>query len=243
MHREYHQWHSKHLDRNMELLVFGHAGARVIAFPTSMGRFYDWEDRSMIETLGRHLENGWIQLYCVDSIDTESWYNKGVSPSQKAYRHTQYQKYIVDEVLPFSQGRNENPYVISTGASFGGYHALNIALRYPDKFNRVVSMSGLYDIGEWINGHYDDAIHQSHPIELARRMHDCPEHLEKVKQLDIIIPIGKEDPNYWSAESLSGVLWQNGIWHALRPWDGNAHDWGYWRDMLLNYVGGVDSKG
>ncbi|PJF27694.1 MAG: esterase, partial [Phototrophicales bacterium] len=33
MHREYHRWHSPSLDRSMELLIFGHAGARVIIFP------------------------------------------------------------------------------------------------------------------------------------------------------------------------------------------------------------------
>ena len=56
----------------MELLVLGHAGARVVVFPTSQGRFYEWEDRGMIDALGDHLRNGWIQLYCVDSVDAEA---------------------------------------------------------------------------------------------------------------------------------------------------------------------------
>jgi esterase/lipase superfamily enzyme len=45
MHRSYHHWHSPALDRTMELLVFGHAGARVLAFPASLHPFYDGEDR------------------------------------------------------------------------------------------------------------------------------------------------------------------------------------------------------
>lgn len=44
----------------MELLVFGHAGARVVVFPTSQGRFFQWEDMGMMDTLGEHLERGWI---------------------------------------------------------------------------------------------------------------------------------------------------------------------------------------
>ncbi len=62
MNREYHRWHSASLDRDMELLVFGHAGARVLVFPTSMGRFFQWEDFGMIAALGQHLEDGWLQL-------------------------------------------------------------------------------------------------------------------------------------------------------------------------------------
>ena len=55
----------------MELLVFGHAGARVIIFPTSKGRYLNREARHDGHH-DQHLENGWLQIYCVNSIDTES---------------------------------------------------------------------------------------------------------------------------------------------------------------------------
>jgi esterase/lipase superfamily enzyme len=48
MQREYYEWFSPHLNRNMELLVFGHSGARVLVFPTRHGRFYDYEDFGML---------------------------------------------------------------------------------------------------------------------------------------------------------------------------------------------------
>ncbi len=53
----------------MELLIFGHAGARVLVFPTSIGRFYEWEDRGMMAILGEQLANGWLQVFCVDCVD------------------------------------------------------------------------------------------------------------------------------------------------------------------------------
>jgi esterase/lipase superfamily enzyme len=40
MHREYHHWHAHALNRNMDLLVFGHAGTPVLVFPSSMGAFF-----------------------------------------------------------------------------------------------------------------------------------------------------------------------------------------------------------
>src|SRR5581483_11434627 len=96
VNREYHRWYSPLLGRDMELLLFGHAGARVLVFPPSMGRFYDWEDRGMIAALQPHLDNGWVQLYCVDSVDAESWYNQAIAPAERARRHSQYDQYLVD---------------------------------------------------------------------------------------------------------------------------------------------------
>jgi hypothetical protein len=51
MHREYHRWYNPSLGRDMELLLFGPGGARVLAFPTSMGRFFEWEDHGMVDAL------------------------------------------------------------------------------------------------------------------------------------------------------------------------------------------------
>src|SRR5213078_4706385 len=87
MHREYHRWHSPNLGRDMELLVFGHAGARVLVFPKSLARFHEWEDRGLIGTLGHHIEQGWLQVTCVDSIDAESWYAYHRHPGERAFRH------------------------------------------------------------------------------------------------------------------------------------------------------------
>ena len=93
----------------MELLLFGHGGARVLAFPTSQGRYYEWEDRGMIEALRHPLEEGWIQLYCVDSVDDESWYARWKWPGDRAWRQVHYDNYLLHEVLPLTR-RNPNPF-------------------------------------------------------------------------------------------------------------------------------------
>ena len=113
MNREYHRWYSPALNRDMELLIFGHGGARVLVFPTSKGKFYEWEDRGMMAALGEHLENGWIQMYCVDSVDEESWYAWHKSPGDRAWRHMQYESYLLHEVLPLASQKNPTPYLIT----------------------------------------------------------------------------------------------------------------------------------
>jgi esterase/lipase superfamily enzyme len=238
MQRDYHQWHSPALDRDMELLLFGHAGARVIAFPTSMGRFFQWEDFGMVEALDHHLEQGWIQLCCVDSVDGESWYNRSAPPAVRARRHVQYDRYVADEVLPFMSARNSNPFLITTGASFGAYHAVNFALRHPTLVNRAIGMSGLYDISQFADGDELD-IYFNNPCAYVANEHE-PERLAALQALDIVLAIGRVDPSCANNEYLSGLLWSKSIGNALRVWDGWAHDWPFWRQMIQHYIGGHD---
>src|ERR1039458_6102 len=47
----YHKQFSHELGRDMESLVYGHAGHPVLVFPTSMGRFFEYEDAGMIRAL------------------------------------------------------------------------------------------------------------------------------------------------------------------------------------------------
>jgi esterase/lipase superfamily enzyme len=239
MHRSYHRWHSPSLDRDMELLVFGHAGARLLAFPTSMGRFYDWEDRGLVGgVLRAGLENGFIQLVCVDSVDAESWYSYR-PPGERVWRQVQYDRYLLDEVLPFTRSRNANPFLIVTGASFGGYHAVNFALRHPEHVGRLLSMSGLCDIRRFSRGYSDQNLYFNNPVDFLTNEHD-EARLEALRRLSIILAVGRDDSLCASNERLSELLWSKGIWHALRIWDGFAHDWPVWGKMLQLYLSGPD---
>ena len=123
MNREYHKAYSQELQRDMEALVFGHAGARLLVFPTSRGRFFEYEDRGMIGVLAPKIERGELQVFCTDSVDTESWYNRGVHPRLRVLRHLQYERYILHEFLPFVRWKNQASQLAVTGCSFGGYHA------------------------------------------------------------------------------------------------------------------------
>lgn len=239
MQREYHRWYSPSLERDMELLVFGHAGARVLVFPTSMARFFEWEDRGLVGALAHHLSQGWLQLYCVDSVDIESWYARGKHPGARAWRQIQYDRYLTDEVLPLSLRKNPNPYLIATGASFGGYHALNFAFRHPECVGRLLSMSGLCDIRRFSDGYSDDMIYFNNPCDYIANEH-APERLAALRRMDIILAVGRDDRLRGCNELLSGLLWGKGIGNALRVWDGLAHDWPVWGRMLPLYIGGHD---
>jgi esterase/lipase superfamily enzyme len=211
----------------------------VIVFPTSQGRFFEFEDRGMVRALGEHLEHGWLQLVCVDSVDSESWYCGWAHPSGRVYRHMQYEAYILHEVVPFIRAHNGNDFFMTTGCSFGAYHAVNLALRNPWLIRRTIGLSGIYDVRSFLDGYYDDNVYFNNPVDFTANMY-AGDQIAALQAQDIILSTGHDDSNRWSNERLSANLWRHGVGNALRLWDGWAHDWPWWQDMIRTYIGGHD---
>lgn len=242
MHREYHRWYSPNLHRDMELLVFGHSGARVLFFPTRMARYYDYENWGMIKALEEKINQGWLQIYCVDSVDQESFYSYWRCPRGRIERHLQYERYILEEVLPFSAEKNANSYLMSAGCSFGAYHAVNIAFRHPHQFSKVVAMSGRYDLTtpvgvfqDLLENYYDEDLYFIMPSHYMPNLED-EENLNQIRKMDIVLAVGQEDVFLGSNQHLSATLDAKNINHIFSIWDGEAHRARYWRKMIDLYL-------
>lgn len=235
MNREYHKWHSPRLGREMELLVFGRAGAPLLVFPTSMGRFYQYEDMGMIGALAHRIDAGQLQAICVDSVDEESWYNKGIPPADRARRHRVYEDYVLHEVVPFLRQRSGQERISVTGCSFGGYHSVNFALRHPDIVWRCVSMGGAFDIKQFLNGHYDSECYFQNPPDYLPGLNDGW-FWDRYQQMQLILATGEHDICLAENQRLSGILAAKRIPHWLDIWgDQTGHDWPWWRQMAGKY--------
>ncbi|MDX1934189.1 MAG: alpha/beta fold hydrolase [Capsulimonadales bacterium] len=242
MNREYHKWHSPHLERDMELLVFGHTGARVIVFPTRDGRFFDYENWKMVEALREKIVKGYIQLYCVDSHDRFSLYANWMRPEDRMKRHLDFERYILDEVIPFTRDRNPHPSLIAHGCSLGGYHAMNIGLRHPERFDKIVALSGRFDLTQPIgtfrglfDGYYDDLIYFNNPSHFVPLIED-ESLLQRLRKLTIVFVTGDSDVFLANNRAFSRALWQKKIPHTFAVWEGEAHRPRQWRQMVRLYL-------
>lgn len=242
MNREYHRWYSNHLRRDMELLVFGHAGAKVLVFPTRGGRFYEYENLGMVAVLADRINAGYLQLYCVDSIDFESLYCFWRHPADRIRRHMQYEEYILQEVIPLMARKNDHPCTIAHGCSLGAFHATNLAFRHPHLFRKLCAFSGRYDLtinvecfSDLFEGYYDENIYYHLPTHYLPDL--CHEHyMYHLRHMDIVFTIGREDPFLVNNHHLSDLLWQKGVWHTMYEWHGRAHRGRYWREMVRLYL-------
>ena len=236
MNREYHKWYSSRLGRDMELLVFGHAGLPVMVFPTSGGRFYEFEDRGLIGALAGKIDAGQVQVYCVDSVDMESWYNKQVPPRWRIARQMQYEDYLIHEVVPLVRLKNRDWHLVSLGCSFGGYHAVNIALRHPDVFTGLLSMSGAYDLRNFLHGYYDQDCYFNLPMDYLPNLSD-PWFFDHYRRNSYVLATGWDDQCLASNQHLDHILSNKHIPHKLFIWDTyNSHDWPTWQMMMREYL-------
>ncbi len=242
MNREYHCWYSPRLGRDMELLIFGHAGAKVLIFPTRDGRFFEYENLGLVSAISDKIEGGQLQLYCVDSLDRETFYCGWRHPADRIRRHMQFEEYILNEVMPLMAIKNDHPCTISHGCSLGAFHAANIAFRHPHLFQKLCAFSGRYDLshnvecfGNLFDGYYDENIYFHSPSHFMPSL-DCDQKLQSLRAMDIVFTIGEEDPFLDNNLQLSQTLWEKGIWHAIHRWHGRAHRGRYWREMAPLYL-------
>ncbi len=195
-----------------------------------------WSIRSEIT-----LQAGRLQLFCVDSLDSESLYSFNAPAHDRIARHNQYERYILNEVIPLTEFLNPNETLIAHGCSIGAYHAVNIAFRHPSLFRRVVGLSGRYDLTKAIgcypdlfHGHYDAEIYFHMPNHFVPNLEET-EMLGKLRSLQITLAVGEEDYFCDSNREISKALWDKGVWHTLDIWPGKAHKACYWRQMVERY--------
>ncbi|SDM34042.1 Esterase/lipase superfamily enzyme [Catalinimonas alkaloidigena] len=242
MNREYHRWYSHRLGRDMELLVFGHAGAKVLIFPTRDGRFYEYENLGLVQALAPKINAGQLQLYCLDNLAGETFYCHWRHPADRIQRHIQYEEYILQEVMPLMARKNHHPCTIAHGCSLGAYLATNLAFRHPHLFRKLCAFSGRYDLTHAVEffsnlfeGYYDENIYFHTPLHYLPNLHR-EEHLHYLRNMDMVFTIGRDDPFYSSNRYLSQLLREKGIGHALHEWHGRAHRGRYWREMAPLFV-------
>jgi esterase/lipase superfamily enzyme len=235
MKRELNQWFSPSLNKEMPIATYGHYGFALLLIPTAAADYLEYERFHLIDHIAGFIESGKCKVFSIDSINRESWLNNDMYPPHKAIRHNQFNEYVANEVIPFIKSNTspETP-IVTCGASFGALHAMNLFLKYPDKINGVISMSGVYDLKEYTKGYWDEQVYFNSPEIYMKNMND-EWYLSKIRSsnhIHILSGSGSyEDPD--ASRRFSEILWSKGINHDLDIWGHDIdHDWPTWRKML-----------
>lgn len=243
MQTEYKTWYSPSLGQDMELKVYGHAGRDVLVFPTSGGRFHEYEDFGMTGALSPFIDEGRLRLFTVDSVDWQSWLNARASTFEKVARHEAYERYILEEVLPFI-GCNpaEGKRISVTGCSLGAYHAANIFFRHPDVFDTVIGLSGVYSLSFSLGNNLEDGSYFHSPLDFLPSLED-PWYLDLYRQSRIVLCTGQ---GAWEEESIretlavKSILESKGVPAWVDLWGPDAdHDWPWWQRQMPYFLGNL----
>ncbi len=231
MTEKYHRWYSNNLNMDLEMLVFGDRGYPVILFPTTKGRYYQNKDFGLIDSVKWFIDQGLVKIYCPDTIDGRSWYDKGIHPADRARNYAWYDKMLVEELAPWAMHETGVSKVAVAGCSFGGYHAANFAFKHPEKVGHLFTMGGAFDIKMFTEGYYDNNVFYNNPVDFLPG-----DGQAELWQMNIILGTSEHDICKGYNIQLSDILKQKHInhWLDIRP---NAnHDWPIWKQMFPHYL-------
>lgn len=227
----YHRWYSPNLGKDIEMLVYGHRGYPVIIFPTTKGRYFESKDFGLVQTAGWFLERGFIQLFCPDSIDSWSWYNRGIHPAHRVMNHIQYDKMVLEELVGRVRWNTGTGKVAVAGASFGGFHAVNFAFRHPEVVSHLFSMSGAFDVKSFMDGYYNDDVYFNNPVDFIPGLNH-----PDLWRMNIVLGTSEWDICRPANEHISHLLHRKSVghWLDMRGW--KEHDWPLWQEMFPHYL-------
>lgn len=240
---EFHHW-GENLGQEMYLNRYGHSGIPVVVFPSSGGSHTEFADFKMIESVEEYIYRGVVQFFTLSSYDKESWLHQGKSAHQKALAHQAYERYIIDEAIPFIKHvSNWHGSLMVTGCSMGAFHAVNFFLKHPDVFQKVIALSGIYDARFFTGNHGNDPlVHENSPVDSLWLQEDSW-FIDQFRNAQVIVCTGLgayEEQGLPSFYKLKEAFEAKALPAWFDTWGEEVnHDWEWWRKQLPYYLGHV----
>lgn len=236
MKKKEERWRSPSLGKDMTVRVYGESGTPVIALPTRGQKSDQWETYGMTDAITYQLENGYNQLFCIDSVDEESFLNEKVDPSKRLMRQRQFEAYVVEEVVPYIRKWNAIDYVMIAGVDLGGYHAINLALKHPREFDKAIGMSGLYNIRSFFGEFYSDDVYYNNPADFVPNLNKRP-LLNDIRKVEFRLVSYANDERKDEARKMAHIFRTKFVEHELDIWDTSSdEEWDLWRQMLKTHI-------
>lgn len=245
METMYTKWFSPALGREMELKAYGHAGRPVLFIPCQDGRFFDFENFHMTDAWAPWIDSGRAMVFSIDTMDRETWSDKAGDPHERIRRHEQWMAYITQEVVPMIRctvnernGWDGYPGTIAFGCSLGATHAANLFFRFPELFDGMLALSGIYTASYGFDGYMDELVYQNSPVDYLAGMPAGHPYIERYNRNRGIICVGHgawEIP--WSTERVQAICQEKVIDIWVDHWGADcAHDWDWWYKQVAYFV-------
>ncbi len=232
------------LGKQMKIRAYGNAGIPFLGFPTQCASSSNYEDFGVIKALEPHIESGRMRVFCVDTVDDESWYCPDGINTWRSARQESYYRFICEEVIPLigeETGPGEQPVLM--GIDMGATHAAILFFRRPELFSGLFALSGIYDSSYYYHGWMDSTLYDNSIECFLNNMPDDHPWIRKYNNCFMIFCCGRGP---WEAEcertlrNLERILRKKRINAAVDYWGEDAgHDWIWWKQQLEYYISGI----
>ena len=234
------RWRSPALGLEMPIVSYGWRGQPILLFPTAAADFLENERFWLIKAIEPLLMQGRIRVFSIDSINKLAWMDRSLPVPEAGRRQALYSRYIEDKVVPYIRHvcGDGQARAITTGASFGCFHAANALFRRPDLFGGLIGMSGFYDLSpSYFKGYTDDNCYFNNPMWYVANMEGgALDTLRHHTRIAIVAGQGAyEKPD--ATRVFHDLLDRKQIGHTFDLWGHDVnHDWPWWRKMLPHYL-------
>lgn len=154
-------------------------------------------------------------------------------------------RYITEEMAHFIQAtaRERNgwegaPGIMAFGCSLGATHAANLYFRFPDLFNGLLALSGIYTAEYGFDGYMDEVVYRNSPVHYLGDMPADHPYIEKYNRNRGVICVGQgpwELPE--TTRRLDEIFREKGIHVWVDFWGGDVeHDWPWWYKQVSYFV-------
>lgn len=227
--------HGEGANRDFDLVVYGSKGQPVIAFPEADASCVCWENNGMVAALADLIEAGTIQLFCVDSLDDESWHATGALDEYRRQNLADWFDFIEHELLAFvgtTSTSRRRPLLV--GAGMGAMNVTVALLRKPAAYAGLLALSGTYDVralvGDWAVPEWL----AFSPVDLVANLDPASDVVKALKDGQLAFVSGQEgsETGAWSQSLLEERMAALGIDATFELWGYDvSHDWCWWQEM------------
>ncbi len=235
------QLYSPTLNQTMRIEIYGTKGIPLLCFPPQSSQSNTYKDYGLVDSIYDHIAQGHIQLFCVDSVDDQSWASHSWDNQVRIQRQEDYFNYTINEVLPLIQTLNPNkPYAF--GLSMGATHAAITFFRRPDLFQGILALSPAMNpklfFGDWQN----QLVYDNAPLYFLNDLEDTSTLLDK----HILFCSGQGDwehESLYSLHTLQNILEAKAIPATFDYWGYDVnHDWYWWNKQFPYFINQILCK-
>lgn len=228
--------HSDAMDRDFDVEVYGAGGAPLIVLPEGNGSCSSWNDHGMVETLSDRIDDGTIQLFCVDSADPSGWYFAEGAARYRKKAALSYIKFLCQEFVPFVRAKNQGLPILA-GAGIGALNAAIAMLQHPELFGGLLAMSGTYDARNIVGESFDDVWEQLSPVDIAQHLTAAQKKSLAPRHLAFVSGQNVSEDGVKTQHALEAIFADQGIDATFEYWGEDVtHSWMWWQEMARQMV-------
>ncbi len=239
MQREYYNWHSEVLNKNVEIASYGHYGTNVLLFSANTPNHKEIEENGFLDSVTKNIRSGRYRIFSISNFMDECWYDFSKREFERSKRHFEFNQFIEEELVNKIYTECGGPVpIITAGAGYGGYMAANVFLRRPDIFIGTIALSATFNLEHYSKDYFDENCYFNSPLHYMPNLTDSYwiSHLMTRRHIYLASGSGENEFPY-NTTQMCEILTNKGLRVSSEIWGPEyGHNWLSWSEMFRHFL-------